>query len=508
MRKIYIISAMFLSLFLGSCGNFLEEYSQDLTYARTAKDLDELLVGSGYMEVQNAGSRLPALGSESSYFFPWLYVIDDDAEIDFEYNNDSRECLMNFYLWGEYPYTHQEEVVKDDSWKRMYKHISVVNVILDKASTINDLPEELDRIKGECHFLRASFYYFLVNFYAKPYSKTTASKELGVPIKLTEFIEDIYFRRNSVEEVYALILSDLTKAVELLKGKRMKSVYRANYYAAQAFMSRICLYMEDYDGVIAATDEVLKGSYSLLDYNGLGDFVNEDETISTNYKDSPETIFSQGGNAIDRSGGIMYRNYFKTSPDLLELYDEANDLRKKYYFYNDWAKTKTYPCKIKDVREGIVSSNFLLRLPEVLLNRAEALAMKDRWGEAKALLNDLRAKRIAKADYYPVPAADGKETIDFIRNERRRELCFEGQRWFDLRRYAVNTKYPFTKEIVHDTYIYDANLFMVVYAGSVKLNKYGSEPAYVLPIPKHVIEYNRGQIVDNEIRPARQIFNK
>ena len=34
-----------------SCSDFLEEYSQDLTYARTAADLDEILVGEGYMPV-------------------------------------------------------------------------------------------------------------------------------------------------------------------------------------------------------------------------------------------------------------------------------------------------------------------------------------------------------------------------------------------------------------------------------------------------------------------------
>lgn len=36
-----------------SCSDFLEEYSQDLTYARTAADLDEILVGEGYMPVAN-----------------------------------------------------------------------------------------------------------------------------------------------------------------------------------------------------------------------------------------------------------------------------------------------------------------------------------------------------------------------------------------------------------------------------------------------------------------------
>ena len=42
----------------------------------------------------------------------------------------------------------------------------------------------------------------------------------------------------------------------------------------------------------------------------------------------------------------------------------------------------------------------------------------------------------------------GEELVDEIRNERRKELCLEGHRWFDLRRYAACVKYPFKKEIV------------------------------------------------------------
>ena len=70
-------------------------------------------------------------------------------------------------------------------------------------------------------------YYYLVNFYAKPYAKATADTDLGVTIKTTEYIEDIYFTRNTVAEVYKQILEDLASAKRLLQGKKKKTVYRA-----------------------------------------------------------------------------------------------------------------------------------------------------------------------------------------------------------------------------------------------------------------------------------------
>lgn len=71
---------------------------------------------------------------------------------------------------------------------------------------------------------------------------------------------------------------------------------------------------------------------------------------------------------------------------------------------------------------------------------------------------------------------------------------------------CVHPKYPSTKEIVHDHYFYDNSIRQVTYVGSYKLNMYESEPAYVIPIPQHVIEFNKGNMVDNETRPDREAF--
>ena len=501
----YIILFLIFGMF--SCNDFLEEYSQDLTYASTAADLDEILVGEGYMPVPESND-LPSL--EGGYYFPWLPLMTDDVKEHFSNVNENRSSLLGFYTWATYPYIHNGEIVKDKMWPLLYKHISVANVILQKSNDVSGTREDVERIQGESYFLRAMNYYFLVNLYAKPYSKNSAEQDLGVPVKTTEYIEDIYFTRNTVQEVYDQILSDLNEAKRLLRGKEHKTVYRADYYATQAFLSRIYLYMENYESAIAAADSVLEGDYSLLDYNELelpaiGDY-GEVEAVSTTFKDSPETIFSQGGNAII---GLLTGDWYQVSDELVDLLRQNTfDLRQNFYLYDGYYYgTYTYARKLADRADGMVSSFCLLRLPEVLLNKAEALAQLGRDEEACQVLNELRQRRIQREHFSSLDLS-GENLIDFIRDERRKELCFEGHRWFDLRRYAVNTNYPYVQEIIHDTYAMDAT-WQVVYQGSYRLGTYDEMPAaYVLPIPQHVIEFNRGSMVDNDPRPEIIMFDR
>ena len=56
--------------------------------------------------------------------------------------------------------------------------------------------------------------------------------------------------------------------------------------------------------------------------------------------------------------------------------------------------------------------------------------------EAEKALTDLRTKRMP-AEYATVGINNADELVTFTREERRRELCFENHRWFDLRRYGM-----------------------------------------------------------------------
>ena len=67
--------------------------------------------------------------------------------------------------------------------------------------------------------------------------------------------------------------------------------------------------------------------------------------------------------------------------------------------------------------------------------------------------------------------------MEEIRLERRRELCFEGHRWFDLRRYAVCEKYPYSKQIRHAFNVYDGNKYEWDHTDIYVLEK--NDPAYV-----------------------------
>ena len=115
--------------------------------------------------------------------------------------------------------------------------------------------------------------------------------------------------------------------------------------------------------------------------------------------------------------------------------------------------------------------------------------------EACDWLNQLRRNRIGQ---YVDMQYSGEELINEIREERRKELCLEGHRWFDIRRYAVS-KVPMTKEIRHPhwesntvTSSYEIDRYYV-------LKPYSEDRSnYVMSIPQKELMLNEGTMVNNE----------
>ena len=143
----------------------------------------------------------------------------------------------------------------------------------------------------------------------------------------------------------------------------------------------------------------------------------------------------------------------------------------------------------------------MVRIAEAYLNRAEAkvLASKPDIEGALSDLNELRRHRIA--NYSDISIASVDELLEEIREERRKELCFEGHRWFDLRRYAVCKKAPFNKEIMRIFPLYNYNNQLEFISARVYcLEK--NDPAYTLSIPKSVLEFDTG--MPDNTRPIRK----
>ncbi len=502
--KRYLILILCVLLF-NSCGKFLEEFSQDLAYAESCADLDEILIGNGYMEQPEGFAKASIYGNG---YYPYIHVMDDDV-IMTVFKKDGITDLINemvpyknFYDWSDQltinPKTDEEWEDKD--WEKMYSHIAYLNVIIAHVKKFShDSVETRNRVEGEARFLRGAYYYLLTNLYANPYVKESASSDMGVPLNLTEDIVDEYYKRNSMEECYRVIVEDLKVAADKLKGVTQPTIYRVNELAARILLSRVYLYMGEWQ---LALDECQKAlALEGVELMDLKSFQGREKERYVLDNKNPEIVFTQGYSATNTFYDQM--SYFCIctfggSEDLISLYNrfeeqQIKDLRLDAFF--EVIGDEQY--KMSKVGEKVYDC-FVIRSAELYLNKAEAEAMLDK-AEAiqtiKTLLNNRFEGGIPDID-----GLSGKDLVSFIRDERRRELCFEAHRWFDLRRYAVSPKYPEKKSIRHTAYDIKGKL-----EGDYVLKPYGEDPAWVLPIPGYEIVYNQGNLVDNPQRVEREL---
>ena len=502
--KRYLILMLCVLLF-NSCGKFLEEFSQDLAYAESCADLDEILIGNGYMEQPKGFTEASIYGNG---YYPYIHVMDDDVIMTVFKKDGSTDVInnivsyKNFYDWSDQltinPKTDEEWEDKD--WEKMYSHIAYLNVIIAHVKKFShDSVEIRNRVEGEARFLRGAYYYLLTNLYANPYVKESASSDMGVPLNLTEDIVDVYYKRNSMEECYRVIVEDLKVAADKLKGVTQPTIYRVNELATRILLSRVYLYMGEWQ---LALDECQKAlaleGVELMDLKSFPG--REGERYVLDNKNS-EIVFTQGYSATN----TFYNNmaYFCTctfsgSEDLISLYNrfegqQIKDLRLDAFF--EVIGDEQY--KVSKVGEKVYDC-FVIRSAELYLNKAEAEAMLDK-AEAIQTIKTLLNNRF-EGGIPPVDGLNGKDLVSFIRDERRRELCFEAHRWFDLRRYAVSPKYPEKKSIRHTAYDIKGKL-----EGDYVLKPYGEDPAWVLPIPGYEIVYNQGNLVDNPQRVEREL---
>ena len=522
--KMKYLSILLLWLGCGlctGCSDFFEESSQNLFYVTNVADLDELLVGEGYISTEgftptaNKSTDLVMLMRNTNDYFPWIHVLDDDSEafaVGQESTTTRLWALFNTraaHYWQPDPFLDKDDVPQTDyNWNNTYRRIGVLNSILEQLSDMETTDDEADdklRVEGETRFLRAFYYFWMVNLYAQPYATNTADEEPGVPLKLNAAVEDNGFERTPVAEVYTQMKEDLERAIVCLRGQTPERPIRASAEAAHLLLSRVALFSEDYETAITHADSVINsGRFSLLDLDGWTD------GESFTRKDSPETVFTQGGYIMgliltdDSVTRKRQASAYTSSADLLRTY-ETGDLRLNVFFVNPTYDKTKFRCLKSRSETAIISDYMLMRVAEAYLNKAEAQAISGDEAGAVATLQALRAHRFP-AGQVPAITATGEELVNFVRNERRRELCFEGHRWFDLRRYAVNSRYPFTKEIRHVAYEYTGSDYVA--SGEYVLRPYPEDrAAYVFPIPTNEIIVNHGTLVQNEERPERQMEN-
>ena len=516
-----ILGIFCITLLLGSCSSFLEEYSQDLSKVESYTDLDEVLLGEAYLPVGRIWSANSMLQVENKYFQTAHYMSDELTAFSWDDRGDINGVQDEMFGW----HTWQQDVglnaegssrnAEDEDWNKAYHCINICNMVIDAIDEQHAANEEQklekSRIKGEAHFLRALYYFTLVNMYGKPYSPENLSAP-SIPIKLSPVVEDKEYTTNTVGETYNQILKDLDEADTCLINTTIKNrPYRADITAVYLLKSRTYLYMQNWKKAYEYAQKALAKNDNLLDLNTLSSGSGDVLT-----KSSPETIFSMGGHLLASSiyqqrrfsyGKWVACPVYTISDDLVSAFREGeNDLRMQYYimkdiigggwdftgYMNAWVFKKVAGWENLGYKE--VSDQFLFRTAEAYLNAAEAAAYMGEEGTARTLLKALRDKRLINST---MPTESGESLVTLIREERQCELCLEGHRWYDLRRYLVCEKYPYSKTITHYYTSFDYN-------GPLYTKRYmleTNDPAYTLALPKEVLDFQNN--LGTNHRPTR-----
>ena len=164
-------------------------------------------------------------------------------------------------------------------WMVGYKIISMTNTLIEG---MDESKAENKQILGEAYFMRALIHLNMVTLFAKPYS--FGRDNIGVPLRTSN--KESKVTRSTVGEVYDKIVEDLVKASELMGKSRGNAGY-ASKEAAQGLLSRVYLYMEDYDNCIKTVDQMFTDAgvapADKLEPN-IGDYFK-------NAKTSKETLF-------------------------------------------------------------------------------------------------------------------------------------------------------------------------------------------------------------------------
>lgn len=324
-------------------------------------------------------------------------------------------------------------------WSSHYAGIQRANQSLSRLPLF-DMDEDLkNRLIGEAKFLRALFYFRLVKTYG------------GVPLlKAITSIEDVtpdILAKASKEDTYAFIEQDLKDAILVLPEKSAypnSELGRATKGAAKALLAKVSMYQNKWQEAKTLTDEIISS-------NEYGLTPNYEDIWKETSENNIESIFEIQARADQPAAGVQGYSVsqgargdggfgwgFNTpTQDLADSYESGDTRRDATIMFrgeilfdgreinvnavNPMYNQKAYSSEFSDAWE--TGKNIrILRYAEVLLINAEAATQIG--GDAATPLNLVR-NRAGLTDIASPTQMD-------VWKERRWELAFEHDRYFDL----------------------------------------------------------------------------
>ncbi|WP_298736663.1 RagB/SusD family nutrient uptake outer membrane protein [uncultured Chitinophaga sp.] len=420
MRKRYIILTAALLPILGACSKSeLDLYpyntaAQEVAY-ETEEDM-ELAVNGMYYGIRASGS----------YYNGTWNIVADAMSDNLIINQAGRRSLNDYQRWNLKPGATEYGLFAGG-----YTMARRANAILENIDKFPAGPFH-DNTKGQALAIRGMVYFDMSRVYGKTYTNAT-DNDLTIPY-VTTTDPTILPAKEPVKGFYDKVLADLNQALTLIDANN--GTGKLNKAAVAGLLSRVNLYKGDYAAVITAANAALGAT---PDLPGIADFprIWTDQTekgvlfkVINNLTDN---INTQGVNYYQPVSGELKSEYV-VEYNFMQLFTDA-DIRKSTYIRTSPFSGNDYNNVIKynggaGKAQGVCDAK-VLRTAEVLLNRAEAYY---RSGNEPAALADLNLLKANRYTGFTDINLSGQALLDEILKERRLELAFEGDRFWDLKR--------------------------------------------------------------------------
>ena len=389
--------------------------------------------------------------------------------------------------------------VIDRDWNRYLEDIARANKLICNIDSVTDntlSSAERERYRAEAKIFRAMVYFDMVRLWGDlPLIITEAGDITSETIG--EVYPEYFPSQSSELEVYQQIEKDLLESLQYaldnnpadktLFTKSVARILLAKVYAEKP--------LRDYSKVVQYCDALAGDGFDLVtDFSDI--FGMNDDRTDAKMRNTKESIleaqfFPGSGNwctwmfgrdLVNWDNNFTWAKWVTPSRDLIKAFqNEGDNIRfNQSVVYYDCGWSNYYPAdnypfmyKCRSANSSIIK----FRYADALLLKAEALIMRDNpdLSGAADIIDQIRLRAgLSKLD--SATKGSKENMLNALLKERRLELAFEGQRWFDLVRLDK------VEEVMNAVFAKDSGRKAQMYPFN--------QDSYRLPIPQAVIDQN------------------
>lgn len=358
-------------------------------------------------------------------------------------------------------------------WRYYYRIIRAANGIIDGLGG-NDAVLETDEEKsqmGQAKTMRAYSYFYL----SYMFSKNLDMNASYIPLYISK--ADVNQPLAKASDVWARIKSDLEASVALLEGYDREALNGVNQDVARGLLAYTYLTLGEYEKAVTVADQVIL-NYSIIPKN-LTYWNNSNKRNAYSYFDGQgadwiwgmDLTLDQGLDLVSWWGQMDYFSYSYAAAGDRKVMDLAlfnsirtDDSRRKQFHSGvrlPWNKFYHEDRAYMNQRE-ITTDYLYMRVEEMHLIKAEALAFNNDDNGAREALKELLIERIDDLSY--LDALTGDALKKEIHLQWRIEMWGEGKSYLALKRNkaSVTTEGHIDR---NGTYAYDQDgmYFLIPY---------------------------------------------